>query len=589
MTLERSTSVMSDRADPTGSRPLGWLWALALVAVATAGCAADVATVPTAEDDGGATCQGPSCARPGTCRPGQASAQFVSQTALPSVVTPSTRIPMEVTFTNCSGLYWDREDFSLVPVDPEEGAAWGVRRVALPIEVPNGTEVTVRFELLAPLATGHYPTRFAISRDRIELFQEHTPAQDVQVLAPADCAQAGPAIRFRSQVAPPGFVGTGSRVRGSVTFANCSTSTLTTADGWALASRAQPDDTWTTRRVDLSAEVPYGAEFTVDLDATAPAARARARWWCVVGHHTPVTGAPPPPLDLVALHPADCGNMPTAARFVRQAAPPGVVDPNQGFDVSATFANCGGAVWDAGHHLDSALPGGARTWGAGPVNLPLPVGPGFSIDGPFHVRAPGAPGRYGYRFGITAPSGLLDEPGPSTDITVRCIPQCGDHNCGGDGCGGSCGGCPGGWSCDGAHCQAPDRPVCSELQWWNTYLTYEHISGGWHDTDLGVRASTPIQLRHTSRLDRTGVYAWGYMPEFTDLSTGARFRMLHLRPQHQWATTVGRVYPAGYVVGLSGGDTRDTGLGPYSTGQHLCIQTLWTYRDAFPRGVDACR
>ena len=246
-------------------------------------------------------------------------------------------------------------------------------------------------------------------------------------------------------------------------------------------------------------------------------------------------------------------------------------------------------MWDAGHHLDSALPGGARTWGAGPVNLPLPVGPGFSIDVPFHVRAPGAPGRYGYRFGLTAPSGLLDEPGPSTDITVRCIPQCGDHNCGGDGCGGSCGGCPGGWSCDGAHCQAPDRPVCSELQWWNTYLTYEHISGGWHDTDLGVRASTPIQLRHTSRLDRTGVYAWGYMPEFTDLSTGARFRMLHLRPQHQWATTVGRVYPAGYVVGLSGGDTRDTGLGPYSTGQHLCIQTLWTYRDAFPRGVDACR
>jgi hypothetical protein len=65
--------------------------------------------------------------------------------------------------------------------------------------------------------------------------------------------------------------------------------------------------------------------------------------------------------------------------------------------------------------------------------------------------------------------------------------------------------------------------------------------------------------------------------------------MLHLRPQHQWATDVGRVYPAGYVVGISGGDTRDTGLGPYSTGQHLCIQTLRTYRDAFPRGVDACR
>ena len=149
MTLERSTFVKG---------------ALVLAAMAASGCAADLATVPAAEDDGGVGCQGPSCARPGMCRPGQASAQFRSQSALPGVVTPSTRLPMEVTFTNCSGLYWNREDFSLVPVDPEEGAAWGVRRVGLPIEVPNGTEVTVRFELVAPLGTGHYPARFAISR-----------------------------------------------------------------------------------------------------------------------------------------------------------------------------------------------------------------------------------------------------------------------------------------------------------------------------------------------------------------------------------------------------------------------------------------
>ena len=149
--------------------------------------------------------------------------------------------------------------------------------------------------------------------------------------------------------------------------------------------------------------------------------------------------------------------------------------------------------------------------------------------------------------------------------------------------------CPGGRDCDGAHCQAPDRPVFDAQPWWNTYLTYAHISGGWYDTDLGVRASTPVQLRHTSRLDRTGVYGWGYMPEFTDLATGYRFRLLHLRPQHPWATDVGRVYPAGYIVGLSGGDTHDADMLTYSTGQHLCIQTLRSYREAFPSGVDACR
>lgn len=131
--------------------------------------------------------------------------------------------------------------------------------------------------------------------------------------------------------------------------------------------------------------------------------------------------------------------------------------------------------------------------------------------------------------------------------------------------------------------------ACSHLQWWNSYITYSHMSYGWHDTDLSVRSSTPVQLRHASKLLRHGVYGWGYMPEFVDLVTGKRFRFLHLRPQHQWATAVGHVYPAGYVVGLSGGDTRDTGLGVYSTGAHLCVQSLSPYRACFPAGRDACR
>jgi hypothetical protein len=294
-------------------------------------------------------------------------------------------------------------------------------------------------------------------------------------------------------------------------------------------------------------------------------------------------------LNPVVLERADCEGATTPARFVRQTTPPETVDPEQGFDVSATFANCSTAVWGDGHRLDSALADNARPWTAGPTALPLPVGPGFAIEVPFRARAPGAPGRYPYRFGVAGPAGAIAEPGPLAEITVRCIPRCGDHDCGGDGCGGSCGSCPGGWSCDGARCQAPDRPVCGELQWWNTYQTYAHISYGWYDTDLGVRANTRVQLRHASRLTRTGVYAWGYMPEFVDLATGARYRLLHLRPQHQWATEVGRTYPAGYVVGISGGDTPDTGLGPYSTGQHLCVQTLIPYRAAFPAGVDACR
>lgn len=131
--------------------------------------------------------------------------------------------------------------------------------------------------------------------------------------------------------------------------------------------------------------------------------------------------------------------------------------------------------------------------------------------------------------------------------------------------------------------------ACSMEQWWNTGLTYgPYMSYGWWDTDLAVSASTPVQLRHDSKLTKTGVYGWGYMPEFTDMVTGKQFRFLHLRPQHQYVTNVGQIYPAGTLVGLSGGDTADTGLGTYSTGAHLCLQTLDTYRGVFPTGTDPC-
>lgn len=132
--------------------------------------------------------------------------------------------------------------------------------------------------------------------------------------------------------------------------------------------------------------------------------------------------------------------------------------------------------------------------------------------------------------------------------------------------------------------------LCSHLQWWNTALTYgPYMSYGWWDTDLAVSHDTPVQLRHDSKLYKTGVYGWGYMPEFVDLVTGYKFRFLHLRPQQQLATNVGQVYAAGTIVGYSGGDTADTGLGTYSTGAHLCVQTLDDYRTVFPTGNDPCQ
>jgi len=86
--------------------------------------------------------------------------------------------------------------------------------------------------------------------------------------------------------------------------------------------------------------------------------------------------------------------------------------------------------------------------------------------------------------------------------------------------------------------------------------------------------------------------------------TGHHFAFLHLQPAHQLTTTVGMTYPAGTLVGYSGGDTTETGYCVaipgcgtsncatgtcvYSTGAHLCVQTDASYRTAFPNSTDPC-
>jgi hypothetical protein len=139
---------------------------------------------------------------------------------------------------------------------------------------------------------------------------------------------------------------------------------------------------------------------------------------------------------------------------------------------------------------------------------------------------------------------------------------------------------------------ADDLVSCRSIQWWTGYWITSNVKTGygWWDTDLAINGSTPIQLRHASKLVASGVYGWGWMPTFVDQVTGKRFRFLHLRPQHMWATVIGKVYPAGAVIGVSGGDTWDTGGAGrgYSTGPHLCVQTLSGFRAAFPASRDSC-
>jgi hypothetical protein len=138
---------------------------------------------------------------------------------------------------------------------------------------------------------------------------------------------------------------------------------------------------------------------------------------------------------------------------------------------------------------------------------------------------------------------------------------------------------------------------CGAAQWWNSNITYgpymDYNPGQgvtyWWDTDLHMNASSQVQLRHDSKLIAEGVHAWGWQPTFIDQVTGKKFQFLHLRPQNKYTTEIGKVYPAGTIVGLSGGDTADTGYPKYSTAAHLCLQTAETWGATFPPGNEPCK
>ncbi len=144
---------------------------------------------------------------------------------------------------------------------------------------------------------------------------------------------------------------------------------------------------------------------------------------------------------------------------------------------------------------------------------------------------------------------------------------------------------------------------CAALLWWNQPRVAAEArevndTGGettvW-DLDYAVPSGTPVQLPCAATLLSQAVYPWGWQPTFVDGERGHVFRFLHLRPQAQLVTAVGATYAAGTIVGLSGGDTWDTGYERpacdgtiCSRGAHLCVEADTHVGELFPAEVRAC-
>ncbi len=141
------------------------------------------------------------------------------------------------------------------------------------------------------------------------------------------------------------------------------------------------------------------------------------------------------------------------------------------------------------------------------------------------------------------------------------------------------------------------------IHWWNCEITYQYQysgSGDW-DTDFHMPDGTPIALPHRSLLTAIDTVDAGFQPELTDLDTGKWMHFNHLHLNSEFGgddTALGpvqlvslsdpdhadHIYPAGWVVGFSGGGTTRTGyLGTdasgnvcgagESTAAHFCAVT----------------
>ncbi len=495
-------------------------------AVGVAGCA----PMPEVTSDAGDDVVGPVEEALGGCVPGQASAQFRAQVRPPEFMLPGGRAQVSVTFDNCSGGPWRVGEFALVPA-PGTVGVFGVPRVALPHDVPEGGRVTIPFEVQVPREGGVYGYSWAIARGATETLQQYSPPGEVTVQSAADCTVPGPAARIRSYTPPGPFLGLGETIRATLTLANCSGETWTRDGGYHLASALPGGQThWRTRRVELPQEVPFGAEVTLPIEGVAPDAPGRYGFAWGIQRDTERIGDATPEVRVTVLPRHDCGGSGPPSRFVSQNAP-SVLDPNEGANVDITFANCSDDVWTSAYRINAAAPAPDGRWSAGNLAFPFDLGPGFRLTVPFGIRAPGNAGDHPYRWVVTRGGADIAQPSPERNIRVRVIDTAGP-------------------------CQA--RPVVGNVTSPYGYRVHP-ISGRWllhTGIDFGARSGTHIHACRGGTVVRANWYGGYGNTIIVDHGGGMQTLYAH---QTRFAVGTGTRVTAGQHIGYVGSTGNSTG------------------------------
>ena len=318
-------------------------------------------------------------------------AVMLSQTALPSPMTPGQTASVTVVMKNVGTNTWSAGDPYYLGGDNPLGTSTWAGLVTAPTATASGQTATFTFPVTAPSTPGTYNFQRHMVHGGLAWFGTATTNQSIVVGKPDDA-------QFVSQSPPPSVIRAGMTYPVSVTMKNVGTSTWTTGGAYTLTPYVHSDGTWQQSATIVPTTTAPGQSVTIPFTVTAPAAPGSYRFqWQMLHQGVNWFGAP---TSLVT-----CANPADDAQFVSSTFP-ATMTAGQSYPGTLTMKNVGTNTWtDAGSVMNGDnlnIPqNDPNIWGVGGALFPArgqSVAPGQSVTFGFTVTAPTSAGTYPLRY-----------------------------------------------------------------------------------------------------------------------------------------------------------------------------------------------
>ena len=349
-------------------------------------------------------------------------AVMVSQTALPSPMTPGQTASVTVVMKNVGTNTWSAGDPYYLGGDNPLGTSNWAGLVTAPTATAPGQTATFTFPVTAPSTPGTYNFQRHMVHGGLAWFGTATTNQSIVVGKPDDA-------QFVSQSPPPSVIRAGMTYSVSVTMKNVGTNTWTTGGAYTLTPYVHSDPTWQQSATVVPAATAPGQSVTITFTVTAPAAPGSYHFqWQML--HQGVNWFGDPTGLVTCTNPAD------DAQFVSSTFP-ATLTVGQSCPGTLTMKNVGTSTWtDAASAMNGDnlnIPqNDPNIWGVGGALFPArgqSVAPGQSVTFGFTVTAPTSAGTYPLRyqmlhqntgwFGDISPTRITVAPPPAPVIGLQ--------------------------------------------------------------------------------------------------------------------------------------------------------------------------